>query len=137
MDLSLPYLAGFFDGEGSVGIYTNGRKDGRTLRSQVTQNVSPAVTSLLEACRERWGGSLTVMNRDMKRQAYNWQTSGPKAAIFLREIRPWVILKAEQIDLAVSWQEGRVVLPRGVSRAPEEIAEADLVAARLMAMKKL
>jgi hypothetical protein len=37
VDLSLPYLAGFFDGEGPIGIYTNGLGTGRTLRVQLTQ----------------------------------------------------------------------------------------------------
>lgn len=137
MELSLPYLAGFFDGEGSVGIYTNGRKDGRTLRSQLTQNISPDVTLLLGACRERWGGALTVMNRNQKRQAYNWQVSGSSAIVFFKDIRPWVVLKAPQIDLAVVWFEGRVQLPRWTSRDPEEVAADELVANQLKALKKL
>jgi DNA transposition AAA+ family ATPase len=33
---ALPYIAGFFDGEGSIGIYLNGKKQGRTLRVQHT-----------------------------------------------------------------------------------------------------
>lgn len=38
------YIAGFFDGEGSIGIYKNGRGM-HYLRTQLTQNSS--ITSLL------------------------------------------------------------------------------------------
>jgi hypothetical protein len=75
VDLSLPYVAGFFDGEGSIGVYLNGQQRARTLRVQITQNVSPPATQLLTALRDRWGGSLCEMNRANKQKAWNWQVS--------------------------------------------------------------
>jgi hypothetical protein len=57
VELSLPCIAGFFGGEGSIGIYMNGQGRGRTLRVQITQNVTPQSTMMLTAIRERWGGS--------------------------------------------------------------------------------
>lgn len=43
----IEYLAGFFDGEGSVGIYTNGRGLFH-LRTQLTQNVGKHSTRLVD-----------------------------------------------------------------------------------------
>lgn len=115
MDPFLPYLAGFFDGEGSIGIYRNGRavSGGRTLRVQLTQTATRAGTQLLEECQVRWGGSLCLMNREMKRTAYNWQASSGAGIRVLRDLRPWLRLKVEQADIVLEWWEGRpTVRPR-------------------------
>jgi hypothetical protein len=72
VDAFLPYIAGFFDGEGSIGIYRGGHTNGRALRVQLTQNVTPDSTELLRECRIRWGGSLSLMNRSARRPAWNW-----------------------------------------------------------------
>ena len=114
MDPLLPYLAGFFDGEGSIGIYTNRNPHrGRTLRVQITQNVSNESTRLLQECRRRWGGSLSVMNRSYKRDAWNWQTSSASGVRFLREVRPWLKLKAAQADIALGFWDERGFRRRG------------------------
>jgi hypothetical protein len=104
VDTFLPYLAGFFDGEGSIGIYRNGdQHGGRTLRVQLTQNVSVASTLLLKECQTRWGGSLCEMNRNDKRTAWNWQASATSGVKALSDIRPWLRLKAEEADIARQW----------------------------------
>jgi len=112
MDVSIAYMAGFFDGEGSVGIYGGGGTSGRTVRVQVTQNVHPASTALLDCGRSKWGGSMTVMNRSGKRQAWNWQVNGAAAIAMLRDLRPFLLLKAEQVDLTFEWWEGRSLKAR-------------------------
>jgi hypothetical protein len=112
VDPFLPYLAGFFDGEGSIGIYRNGNPHGgRTLRVQLTQNVSAASTLLLKECQTRWGGSLCEMNRNHKRTAWNWQASATSGVKALSDIRPWPRLKAAEADIALEWW-GQRPLPR-------------------------
>ena len=118
MDLSLPYLAGFFDGEGSIGIYTNGLGTGRTLRVQLTQTVTPQSTALLTAMRDRWGGSLCPFNRTLRRNAWNWQVSAGKGIVFLRDVRPWLLLKADQADVVLTWWPGPPCTSGGPGSAP-------------------
>ena len=141
MDAFLPYFAGFFDREGSIGIYSNTSKyKGRTLRVQVTQNVSPESTVLLKEAQRRWGGCLTVMNRHLKRTAWMWQVSASKGVVALREMRPWLRLKAEQADIAIGYwdertfmrrdQNGRFLPLSSETRRQGEIAEAALKAAK-------
>lgn len=101
------YFAGFFDGEGSIGIYRNGSTTGRTLRVQVTQVVSDDSTALLNACRERWGGSLCEFNKEFRSPAWNWQVSASSAALALTDLRPWLRLKAAQADIALNWWKAR------------------------------
>jgi hypothetical protein len=113
MDTFLPYFAGFFDGEGSIGLYRSGNTSGRTLRVQLTQNVSPASTVLLSECRSRWGGSMCEMNRQGKRTAWNWQASAASGARALTDIRPWLRLKAKEADIALEWWTERPLRQRG------------------------
>jgi hypothetical protein len=142
LDLSLPYVAGFFDGEGSIGVYLNGQRQGRTLRVQLTQTATPQATELLAAIRARWGGSLCLMNRAKPRQAWNWQASAGKGYLFLRDVRPWLILKAEQADLVLKWWAARpgprrsVVDGRHLPLSDADRAAAIAVDRALRAMKR-
>lgn len=106
--LSLEYIAGFFDGEGSIGIYSNsGRKEsvGWNLRTQLVQNVSPESEAILDELVQRYGGNVTY--RDRGRRCANWQCGGQNALHFLSEILPHLVLKREQAEFAIQWQLGR------------------------------
>ena len=138
MDPFLPYLAGFFDGEGSIGIYRNGNQHGgRTLRVQLTQNVSVASTLLLKECQTRWGGSLCEMNRNNKRTAWNWQASATSGVKALSDIRPWLRLKAEEADIALEWWGQRPLPRRGAAGRylPFSAGERDFDAAAEVRLK--
>jgi hypothetical protein len=140
--IDLPYLAGFFDGEGSIGIYSNGQGHGRSLRVQLTQNCGPKVDQLFRLWAEEWGAGMSLMNRNGRRPAWNWQASGANACAFLRAIRPWLRLKADQADVAINWFELRPKIMRGVDGRILGKAEAQLqydnsVAQRLKDMKKV
>jgi hypothetical protein len=133
---ALPYIAGFFDGEGSIGIYLNGKKYGRTLRVQLTQTVTPQSTDLMTALRDRWGGSLCPYNKTLRRPAWNWQVSVASGYAFLLDVRPYLLLKADQADVALTWWASRALPRRGPdgrrmpmlpeTRAADEAAELAL-----------
>lgn len=99
----LPWAAGFFDGEGCIGIYVMG--DGLTrLQVQTSQRVEDPVQML----RQLFGGSVCLTT-----QGY-WQHTvfGPTAADMLRRIRPWLLVKGAQADLAVRFAELKKADPR-------------------------
>lgn len=105
MNPPLEYIAGFFDGEGSIGVYPDGR--GRQhLRTQLAQNVTPASEMLFEYLQARWGGNL---GRDHNRigTCFNWQLNSDGAARFLSSIRPLLILKKQQAVIASLWYSFR------------------------------
>jgi hypothetical protein len=90
-------------------------RTGRTLRVQLTQNVSAASTLSLKECQTRWAGSLCEMNRDRKRSAWNWQASATSGVKALSDIRPWLRLKADEADIALTWWGQRPLPRRGSS----------------------
>lgn len=102
---SLGYIAGFFDGEGSIGIYKSG-SGSFYLRTQLTQNVSTLSTALLEDICARWGGNLSVQ-KTSHGEKYNWQLNGKRAAKFLSDIVQELYLKKDQAEIAILWQESR------------------------------
>jgi hypothetical protein len=94
----------------------NGNKHrGRTLRVQITQNVGTEATRLLQEAQRRWGGALTLMNRSYARQAWCWQVSASKGVRALRDMRPWLRLKAEQADVALHYWDERTFERRGMN----------------------
>jgi len=106
VDPFLPYLAGFYDGEGTVGIYGRGRNGTYSLTAGINQLVSPASTQLFSECQVRWGGRFSIY-RPGTRDACSWSLPGQKAYDFLVELRPWVRLKLGQVELAIEWWENR------------------------------
>ncbi len=97
--ISTEYAAGFFDGEGSV--YA-------ALRNKPYRNYTVLVTipNTVEAplllFKERWGGSLNANQPSGNRKLqYQWVLAPNNARVFLRDVRPHLIVKAEVVDVAI------------------------------------
>lgn len=87
----LAYLAGFFDGEGSVGIYTQ----------KYSVNITNCDPRVLQQFQKHWGGKIhTIKWYDLTRQdKYVWQLYGHNSRRFLEAILPYVISKKSQIEI--------------------------------------
>ena len=106
------WLAGFFDGEGSVGIYARNFNKDKTKCYYLTV-VSLAQSgslgkAILDECKQRWGGSV-YQNKSDKVQTLNkimwkWNISADKAVPFLEHILPHSVIKSEQIKLCLQFQ---------------------------------
>lgn len=134
------YYAGFFDGEGSIGIYRNGGRNWH-LRTQLTQNILPSTTELMLELNALYGGNLSTMRSKiyLGGGAYNWQLNGDVAVAFLRDIQPHLRLKKEQADIAIAWQEAHqrpARDARGRMVAHDYERPLDVGAARLMKLLK-
>lgn len=141
MMLSADYVAGFFDGEGSIGIYKNSNGRGRTLRVQITQNVGTDSDLLLRGLADDWGASMCVMTGLRLRRAWNWQLSGVKAVAFLKWIEPCLVLKRSQAVVAIRWYEGKSIpQPNALGQRQKlpvaQVVRGQLAAFRLKQMKK-
>lgn len=105
MAVTIEYAAGFFDGEGCVNIQR--RIDTRPRRAGVGPgylrlrvSVCNTHVGVLKALCAKFGGSVwtRVKSKPNHKPVFQWNISGPEAAVFLRAIRPHIIVKTEQID---------------------------------------
>ena len=95
----LPYLAGFFDGDGCVA----GRPGGCTLR--VTQSYDKADILLL--FRSTFGGSITRNSdgKGLRKPSLRWVVCGPSARSASQLLAPYSITKHRQLLLASEWPQ--------------------------------
>ena len=113
--ISKQYIAGFFDGEGCIGIYK--RKDRRSgkgscARIQVTQNKSRKSTEILNYMLSKYGGNLSEQITLSGKIKYNWQLNPGGARKFLKDLFPYLILKKEQALIAIYWIDNRPKIRR-------------------------
>lgn len=103
--LSIEYLAGAFDSEGTIGIHrstsTGIHRNGKTYAVQIA--VTNTYLPLLMEFRDMFGG--TVTNRKptghgVKRR-YDWYLTGQRARTFLITIMPYLLEKRQQAELAI------------------------------------
>lgn len=121
------YFAGFFDGEGSVAIYP---------RKYVVSLTNTDIRPLVRA-QELWGGGLSRQRVDLAgvQVIWRWQIYGQKATPFLIDIRPFVLIKGEQVDIFLAVLK---VIPtaRGARRMPGVAALVTESAERLRLLKR-
>ncbi len=90
--MSTEYVAGFFDGEGSVNIHKRKGHRGCTLYVSIG-NTDHAI---LEQFKAQFGGSVSLLRKQdgNRRPIWKWSTSCNTAVNFLRTIQPYSIIKA-------------------------------------------
>ncbi len=111
--ISKQYIAGFFDGEGSIGIYKRkDRYNGACLRTQLTQNKTKESCYILAYLKDKYGGNITEQKTLSGGVKYNWQLNAKGIPIFLRDILPYLILKKHQALLALYWLENKPKIKR-------------------------
>lgn len=106
----LAYLAGFFDGEGSIGTA------GGSLCVRITNTYRPT----LERFQRAFGGSIDVHNSgdEKTRLSWVWRVYGEKAQAVLVAIEPYLVEKGPQAYLGLHFRE----LPKGHHR--DRVVEA-------------
>jgi hypothetical protein len=113
--LSIPYIAGFFDGEGCVSLCYCKRRKRKSMEGYVMgfkliagiSNTDPIVLLILQAM---YGGDLNVSNRKNAnpnhKRAYVWKVTGRDTMkAFLSSIEPFVLVKRAQVLLALRYLE--------------------------------
>ena len=90
---SIEYLSGFFDADGTIGIYDNGN----TIKLSVTQKHP----SVLYEFRKRWEGTL-YHHPDGH---WQWFLTGVRALRAILEMNPYLIEKRRQAALCADYLE--------------------------------
>jgi hypothetical protein len=127
MDNFIAYSAGLFDGEGTVGVYRikNGRKtiSGEkfywTTRLTITGTYRPVIEKLHSFFKY---GSVSLQKKQalqrtpsrtydpkLCKQCWRWQiTNKTNIELFLNQIRPLLMEKAEQVDIVLKFISGEL-----------------------------
>jgi len=96
VDMTYAYAAGFFDGEGYIGI----RK--RDMRYSLVIEAVNKDRSPIQFLKETLGGSITERPPSRGRCLhYRWQLSGLPAATALEKIIPYLVCKKERALLGI------------------------------------
>ena len=107
--MNIHYMAGIFDGEGYVYIF---KKQIASKPHHIGYYVSAGVNMVhyptIKAFHDRFGGHLNS-GRERKnpnhRTLFQWGIANKKATVFLKLIRPYVLIKTDQIDVCLELQE--------------------------------
>jgi transposase len=102
--IPVEYAAGFFDGEGYVGVVRYQRNGAMCLRCTVTNNNRP----VLEMFRTTFGGSIRRPDGpgDGGKRSWVWCLTSGAAVAFLSAIAPHVVVKQPQVEAALTYPLG-------------------------------
>lgn len=129
----LAYLAGIIDGEGCIAIDRKKHSDVRKewMSYAVVLSVGNNSFELITWLKDNFGGNITEYVREDKRTYWRWATSEKKTLRnILKQTRPYLVIKKEQADLAISYSEkccqlsGRRGVPIWLKRRREEYFQA-------------
>jgi hypothetical protein len=105
--MDINYLAGLFDGEGYVYIFRKER--GKHVGYYLSTGITMCHRPTLEAIHKQFGGHLNGNRAELKnpnhRTQFIWGAANKVAADFLQQIRPYIIIKADEIDMGLKLQQ--------------------------------
>ena len=109
MSLSIPYVAGLFDGEGYITVTYYRAESFKYTRCQIKAGIGLTYAPIIQQLCDQFGGLLNINDSAHKRSAknricYAWVIASIKAADFLRHVQPHLVIKREQCDLAIELQ---------------------------------
>jgi LAGLIDADG-like domain len=101
------YIAGLFDGEGS--IYIGLQANSRSIPLHFLEiSITNTDKGVLEWIKEKCGGRITKkaqVKERYRKPIWAWKASSRQAASFLGCIKPYLRIKTEQADVAIMFQE--------------------------------
>ncbi|SRR6266568_4060094 len=113
--MDIQYLAGYFDGEGSISIqkWEGVKRPGSNVTTsyQLHIKVTNTYRVVLGEFQQRFGGK--VMSRGVSKQfpnsrpVYDWAIGGKLARTFLTEILPYLVEKRPQAELTLQMPYNR------------------------------
>ena len=121
----LAWMAGFFDGEGSVCILrTKATGTRRTPAYDLRISIGNTSEDALETFAQNFGAKIhTVRKQASTKQQYRWHVCGERAAMVLRALLPFLRVKHKQALLGLEYIAARTPVALGaVLTTPEEIA---------------
>lgn len=107
----LAYIAGLFDGEGSISIHRTKHTPKRFIAPFVytlTVQLGLANPLIPKSLRFAFGGHVSFQEaRGNRRRFWKWQIASNKAVDFLTAILPYLRLKRDEAEVAIYYQKHR------------------------------
>lgn len=138
MENKLSYLAGFFDGEGSISILKR-TKGEWNVSHFIRVSIGQKDGETLDWVKDNFGGNVYLVKRD---GSFIWAISDYKAYEFCRLISPYLRYKKPQADLAIKFYEERILNSRRntkhqhASLTTEELALREEMFLEMKSLKK-
>ena len=130
-NLMLSYLAGFFDGEGSINLLK--RKRGNwNPEYQLMVAIGQKDGATLDWILLHYGGHVYLVKRD---GSYYWAITGKKAYGFLKTLIPFLQYKKPQAELALKLYDERPPHTKPVKAT--ELERRERIRQGLMDLKKV
>ena len=127
--MSLAYMAGFFDGEGYLGILKRKRKNWN-IEYFLQVSIGQKDGATMDWIVNQFGGHLHKVKRD---GSYYWTISNKGAYEFISKIVPFLRYKKPQAELAIEFYKDRV-LKRPIPL--EELEKRESIYQRMRLLKK-
>jgi len=103
------YAAGLFDGEGCIRIARWKKPNSRHVRYQLYMSLGVTHRPVIEALQAKYGGSVNMNRHDLRskknRIQFTWNVSSQLGAAFLRRIQKHLIIKLDEVDVALALQD--------------------------------
>ena len=100
--ISREYVAGFVDGEGCIDIRYRKTNGGRYQRFELRLTISQVSTIPLEKIKDIYGGSISPRKNG---NIHYYVVSGAGAAKIISDIRPFLLVKADEADVALEFYD--------------------------------
>lgn len=101
--LSTQYIAGFFDGEGCISIYSKKEKKGN-IRTCLRASIGNTNRDVLEQIKSIHGGAIRTL-KGVNSPVYLLTFSGKVAVDFVKTILEFTVIKKTQIQVALHYWE--------------------------------
>jgi hypothetical protein len=102
----IAWLAGLFDGEGSINTQAHLNKTVNGLSIQITNTCHELLVKVQEVTGVGFIATRPPHKNPQHKTTYDWRTSGAVARDIVTLIHPWLIVKRATADLVVINQEG-------------------------------
>jgi len=117
-ELEKSYIAGFFDGEGSVIVRMAHHKNGK-LSYELNISIGQNTLDVLKFIQSKFGGRIANPNYGHIKQKHcpDLRMESIRASIFLETILPYLRIKNKQAELAIMFQ--KLLFPKWAKGLPK------------------
>ncbi|MDE2233290.1 MAG: LAGLIDADG family homing endonuclease [Patescibacteria group bacterium] len=129
----LSYMAGYFDGEGSISLVK--RQRGKCLEYFIRISIGQKDGASLDWIKDNFGGTLYNVKRD---DSYIWLATNNKAYKVIKLIVPFLKYKQPQVKLAIKFYEECVVpVNRKKGMTPEDREKREKIFNEMKSLKHI
>ena len=133
-NIDLSYTAGFFDGEGCISILKR-KKGNYNVNHFLRLSIGQKDGKTLDWMKNNFGGNVYLIKRD---GSFSWALSDNQAYKFIKLINPFLKYKKPQADLAIKFQEERMMVKRNrtLGLSTEELEKREFMFNEMKLLKK-